>query len=95
METLALDLSECRGLPEGELKRRMIERYYEMKAMRSRYALRDVKKNTNCASCIKQCRADVMRHFQVYDWVDNGRLELKSVDPLDKRPIYQKVQKDG
>jgi len=92
-EKLALDLSEHRGLPSGELKERMMDKYFEMKAEGSTLALKDVKRNTSCGSCIKSVRASVMRYFQQKEWKDNGRLRLVRIDPLDRRPIYEKVDK--
>ena len=90
LEKLALDLSESRGLPKGELKDRMIERYFEMKNDGSPYALRSVKRDTNCGSCLRDVRASVMRHFQRFDFKDSGSLVLVNVDSLDRRPIYAK-----
>lgn len=91
IETLALDLSEHRGLPSGELKARMMDRYFYLKSLRSPYALRDVRRDTNCGSCIRDVRASVMRDFQANEWKDNGRLVLASIDPLDRRPVYKRV----
>ena len=90
LEKLALDLSESRGLPKGELKERMMDRYFEMRGESSPYALRSVKRDTNCGSCLRDVRANVMRHFQRFDFKDGGSLVLVNVDSLDRRPIYAK-----
>lgn len=92
-EQLALDLSASNMLPKGELKQRMFDRYEELVELGSEFAPTKENRNTTCGSCIRRVRTAVMRHFQRYDFVNNGRLELRTIDGLDKRPIYIKATK--
>jgi len=92
-ELLVLELSQTNRLPSGELKERLFDKYEEIHNAGSELARNKENRNTKCGSCIRRVRTAVMRHFQRYEWQDNGRLVLRTIDTLDKRPIYVKAEK--